>query len=238
MIQFNLLPDVKVQYIKTRRISRLVIIASILVVVVAVIATVSFYLRAEEQESRLTTLTGEADSIFNEIRHAEISVLANEANQDNSDINELLTIQAQLIKLTELHEQKVAVERIEGYLQKILPEGVEITSKRLDFDESRFEFSGAVVGSEDGQVTSLGQANVLIDTIKFTVYVIDGDATTRKHPFILEPPNLSALGGERTTFSLRGTFDPVIFDSQIDYDSIKMIVPPDCDTTHIEVECI
>ena len=234
MIQFNLLPDVKVQYIKTQRISRLVIIASILAVVGAVIVITSLYFRAEAQESKLTTLTKEADSIFNEIRHAEINVLADESDQQGaSDINELLTIQAQLASLTGLHEQKPAVERVEAYLDKILPAGVEIREISLDFEKNTFLLSGTVVGSENGQVTSLERANILVDTIEFTEYLIGDDEATRKRPFILDPPNLASSEGEKTTFSFMGVFDPVIFDSQVD--DIEMIVP-DLDTTHIEAD--
>ena len=237
MIQFNLLPDVKVQYIKTRRVSRLVVAASILIGIAAIITTTTLYFRAETQESTLESLTQEADIIFNEIKYTEIQVMTDKVNSGPSDISELLTIQAQLATLTRLHEQKVAAERIDIYIAEILAEGnllsqgVEVSSIRLDFEANTFTIGGTTNGTADGQVTSLQMANILIDTVEFTMYTT-GKEGIEQHLFELDPPRLSGSDQEKATFSLSGTFDPIVFDAQVS--AIKIIVPH-IDTTHIEI---
>ena len=233
MIQFNLLPDVKVDYLKTKRISRLIMVGAIILAAVVVFATGSLYFQSSRQAGKLVELTDEANDIFRNIESTAILALSQggDNTSTSSDINELLTIQSQLSALTDLHEQKVAVYRFQEYFEKIIPDGIIIDSIGFDFDGHEFSISGeaeAVAGK-----SSLANANKLIDTFRFTEYTLGDDASTKQLPFVASASNLSLQEGGGAIFTITGTFDPAIFDPQIN--NIVMTVP-DIDSTHGDVE--
>ena len=237
MIQFNLLPDVKVQFIKTRRASHTVIIVAILLTMAVGTGTFLLNVQAETREAQLEELTKEASSIFADIQQAEIDVLSEDKDRgETSAINELLTIQAQLGALTSLHEQKVAARRFSTYLEQILPKRATVSTVSFDFEKDHYNFtiSGKIEDSLDDPRTGLVVVNVLIDTFEFTEYIIGEDEDTRKRAFVMGPPNIAdAEEDQKASFSVSGTFDPIIFDSQ--KEGVRMIVP-NIDSTHQKVE--
>ena len=230
MIQFNLLPDVKVQFIKTRRASHTVIIVAILLTMAVGTGTFLLNVQAETREAQFKELTKEASSIFADIQQAEIDVLSEDKDRgETSAINELLTIQAQLGALTSLHEQKVAARRFSTYLKQILPKRATVDTVSFDFkkDHHNFTISGQIEDSEDSlddPRTGLVVVNVLIDTFEFTDYIIGEDEDTRKRAFVMGPPNIAdAREDQKVSFSVSGTFDPIIFDSRAK--GVRMVVP-------------
>ena len=96
MIQFNLLPDVKLEFIKTRRTKHMVSLICTTVIVVSLVVLVGLF------------------SVVNILQHKRINDLNAHIAKDTTtlkavpDLNKILTIQNQLSSLTNLHEQSPA----------------------------------------------------------------------------------------------------------------------------------
>lgn len=110
MIELNLLPDIKQEFVAARRQKRVVVVTMVLtsIVSVGVVVLLGFYAFVGQN-----------------VRQA----LANEAIKSKSkelkakkDIVRDLTIQNQLSSITQLHEQKPVYERLFDYLKILNPE--------------------------------------------------------------------------------------------------------------------
>ena len=122
MIQFNLLPDVKKEYIRAKRIKRLLITISTFSATAAVGIILLFYSFVQiAQKKNIDDITKDINS--------EIDKL-NKVN----DLDKILTIQAQLSSLTSLHKDKPETSRLFDYLIQLTPSSVKITALELDFD--------------------------------------------------------------------------------------------------------
>lgn len=106
MIQLNLLPAVKEQYIKTERLKRLVFSSS-LIAIIAAIATAGFLASIVygAQKVKLSSLDKSITESSKKI-------------SDIKDLDKILTIQNQLNSLTGLHDKKVITSRLLGILCK------------------------------------------------------------------------------------------------------------------------
>lgn len=110
MIELNLLPDIKQEFIHARRQKRVVIAAMILTCIASVglVVLLSFYAFAAQNLRQ--TLANDAIASKSKELKAEKDLVRN------------LTIQNQLSSLTQLHEAKPAYERLFEYLKVLNPE--------------------------------------------------------------------------------------------------------------------
>jgi hypothetical protein len=154
MIQLNLLPDVKLEYIKAQRSRRLVITVSIMVSAVAVTLLVLLLLTNGLQKKHLNDLTKDIKSESSQL-------------QQKPQIGKILTVQNQLESLTALHAGKPAASRLFDYLNSVTPAPVAIGSLTVDF--------GQKTASIQGSADALASVNKYIDTLKFTTYTTDTD---------------------------------------------------------------
>lgn len=206
MIQFNLLPSVKMDYIKAKRTKRIVflsaagtIVASVFIVVILVVVVFVW------QNVRLNNLE---DSIENE----------KTALQSKTDINKVLTVQNQLASIDALHESKPEVGRVFTYLSQVTPSKVTVDTYNLDLTA---ETPGMSI---TGQTTSLEEVNKFVDTLKFTTMTTGEDnAPSDTKPFTQVV--LSSFGRDDSgaSFTITLTYDPVIFSST--EANIKLVVP-------------
>ncbi len=161
MIQLNLLPDVKLQYIKAQRSRRLVLSIAI-VVGTAAIALLAILLTVDGlQKKHLSDLNRDIAS--------ETSQL-----QGKKDINKILTVQNQLESLTALHAGKPAGTRLFTYLNEVTPANVDITDLTVDFTKQTVTITGTA--------GALSSVNKYVDTLKFTNYTTD-KTTGTSHAF-------------------------------------------------------
>lgn len=149
MIQLNLLPDVKLEYIKAEKQRRLIMSISIIAVIAAVSLTVLLLVISTIQKARLSSLS---DSI-----KSDISKL-----QEKPQIDEILTVQNQLKSLTGLHTQKPAVTNINAMLNEVTPVNVSISEFNVIYTEQKITITGGA--------DSLSSVNKYIDTLKFTKF--------------------------------------------------------------------
>lgn len=149
MIQLNLLPDVKLLYIKAQRQRRLVISISVLVTGGAIVLLLLMLSVNGLQKKHLNDLTSDIKDESSEL-------------QKKPNISKILTVQNQLQSLTALHDEKPAASRLFDYLNQVTPNSVSITSFTIDFTQQTM----AITGTSD----SLSNVNKYVDTLKFITY--------------------------------------------------------------------
>ena len=108
MIQLNLLPDVKMEYIKAQRTRSLVLSSAIIIALGSIALLVLLLIVGGLQKKHINDLT-------KDIKADTIQL------QKEQDITKILTVQNQLQSLTALHEQKPAVANLFGYLNQVTP---------------------------------------------------------------------------------------------------------------------
>jgi len=194
MIQFNLLPDIKKEYIKVRRTRRLIMTTSVVSSVVSiVIVGILFALVQGSQKNHIDNLSTDIQDEFNSLKAVE-------------DLNKILTVQNQLGSLQELHENKPETSRLFEYLTQLTPTEVTVSTLNLSMINSTINMSG--------RADSLASINQFVDTLKFSTYTIEGQDGEPVKPFSavitrLNRDNISA------TYTLDFVFDPVLFNNTL-----------------------
>jgi Tfp pilus assembly protein PilN len=208
MIELNLLPDVKLEYIKAERERRLVTSISVLVTVFCVSLLVLLLAANGLQKKHLSDLSKDIAS--------ESSKL-----QSEPDIARILTVQNQLESLTGLHSGKPAASRLFDYLNQVTPSQVAISNYTTDMTQQ----TATITGTAD----SLHSVNQYVDTLKFTKFVEDDGSNnpTKQAPFsnvVLSSFGLSTAGeaGKPANYTITLSYDPAIFDIS---KKIKLSVP-------------
>jgi Tfp pilus assembly protein PilN len=208
MIQLNLLPDVKLDYIKAQRSRRLVVSVSVLVTALAVALLVLVFVIGLAQKKHLNDLNHDISS--------ETTTLKQEPQ-----ISKILTVQNQLESLTALHAGKPAVSRLfTSYLNAITPASVSISTFNSDFTQQ----TATITGTAD----SLASVNQYVDTLKFTKY--DTGANTPKssafNSVVLSSFGLNSSTKDPTqaaSFTITLAYDKAIFD--ITQKNMQLSVP-------------
>jgi Tfp pilus assembly protein PilN len=202
MIQFNLLPDIKVQYLRAKHQKHLVMVASTLTIIVcvalmAVLAGVVFGV----QKKSINDLTKDIDSAETEL-------------SETDDLTKILTVQNQLGALTGLHDEKPVANRVFGYMTQATPLNASISRLNTDFTGQTMTISGSA--------DTLETVNTFVDSLKFTTYHTANDEETETMAF--SEVVLSAFGRDSTgaTYTITFKFDPLIFSEQ---EEITLTVP-------------
>jgi hypothetical protein len=207
MIQFNLLPDVKKEYIKAKRTKQLIITISFLVSSIAIgIVVLLFSFVQVIQKNQINDLT---DDIQQEI--ASLSAI--------QDLNETLTVQNQLNSLPELHATKPQASRLFGYLNQITPTSVKISSTDVNFESNLITISGSA--------GTLADINQFVDTIKFAKYTSEG--VDDGIPFSSVNTQLSR-NEEKASYEVSFNFDPILFDNTAE---VALVIPTQITTRSI-----
>lgn len=209
MIQFNLLPDVKLEYIKSRRLKRMMTVISTLVASVSVAIFALLFI------------------IVNVGQHQHLSHLNNDIKQsskkleDISDLDKILTVQNQLESLPQLYAKRPAATRLTKYIEQITPTGASIASLNVNFEDQTINFTGAA--------DSITTINKFVDTLKFTDYKA-GDKQVKAFSGVV----LSSFGRDTkgASYNITAKFDPAIFDGTNDV----ILIVPKVTTTRSETE--
>lgn len=190
MIQFNLLPTVKLDYIKAHRSKQTTLVVAIAVGLSALAICILLFLVVNVvQKKHLSDLNKDIQTYSTQL-------------QNTQDLEKVLTVQNQLNSLTSLHDAKPVASRLAGYLSQVTPAQASISSLKLDFSAHTIIM--------DGTADQLSSVNKYVDTLKFTTFTTK-DETKKGNAF----SNVVLSGfsrGEKTTYSLSLSFDPAIFD--------------------------
>lgn len=209
MIQFNLLPNVKLEYIQAQQNKRRFISLAAMVGGVSLIVFVLLFV------------------VVNVLQRQHIKNLTNDIQRDSAkleaipEIDKILTIQNQLASLPELHNKKAVTTRLTEYLKQVVPVNASVAKLDVDFVNNAMTFNGAA--------DSLGTINKFVDTLKFTDYKI-GDQQQKAFSEVV----LASFGRDDkgASFQIKLKYDPIIFDSSQD---VKLVVP-NIITTRSETE--
>ena len=191
MIQFNLLPDVKKEYVKAKRAKRLILSASTLASAAAVGVTVLMFTFVHvAQKKNINDLSDDIETITTEIKSTE-------------NLNDILTVQNQLSLLPSLHEAKPETSRLFDYLTFVSPEPVRLASIDLDTTNSTMKITG--------ETDTIATINKLVNNLKAVTYaVVAGEEETPVYSEVL-----TQLSGDNDSanFTITMTYDPLIFDN-------------------------
>lgn len=212
MIQLNLLPDIKLQFIQARRRKRAVMVVSILVTISSVFVLVSSFMVANVyQKITINNLNKAIDADKKTI-------------QDTPDIDKILTIQQQLGSLPDLHNQKPITSRIFTYLSQMTPTDVTISRMSIDYQQKLIEITG-----DSKKVEAI---NKFVDTIKFTDFVTTETPANTKAYSNVVLANYSR-NDDGASYMIKFNFDEKLFATTSD--GIRLVVPQTI-TTRSELE--
>jgi len=198
MIQFNLLPDVKKQYVRAKRTKRLIFTFSTVASIVAVGVTVLMFTFVHVgQKKHITDLTKDVKTTTEKIKSIE--------NLDN-----VLTVQNQLSLLPGLHREKPELSRIFDYITFVSPKTISVGSVDVDTEQLTLKISGIA--------DSIATVNKLADNIKATTFGIVGAPDEGQKPFSGVTTDISG-SNEGATFEVTMSYDSSIFNN---YEEVVM----------------
>lgn len=210
MIQFNLLPDVKMEYIRAQRLKQTVVSISAVAAGAALTLLILLFLVVNVfQRSHLKGVNKDIGDSTAKI-------------QSIDDLNKILTVQNQLNSLPALHGQKPVVSRLFNYVAQVVPVKIGISGLTLDFNLHTLQF--------DGTADSLNTVNRFVDTLKFSTYPSDKSNSKAFSNVVLTS---FARTDKGATYSVNLIFDPIIFDSA---QNINHLNVPNIVTTRSEVD--
>jgi len=191
MTQFNLLPSIKLEYLKAERDRKLVISISILVTIIAIIIASTLFTLTIIQKSQINSLAADIQQ--------QGSLLSGQ-----KDLNDILTIQNQISTLTTLHEQEPAVANLATYLNQLIPVQANISNLNIDFTTD----SMIITGNAD----SLATVNQLIDSLEFATYKVKGTLGSKSafSQVVLTDFGVTPQGA---SYTINFNFDPTLFNN-------------------------
>lgn len=212
MIQFNLLPDVKLEFIKTQRAQRTIMMVTILISGALLTVLILLFLGVNIlQKGHLNDLSRDIDK-------------SSQRLEKTDDLDKILTIQNQLASLSGLHDQKPVAKRVFEYLSNVTPNDITIARANLNFGEFTIELTGTA--------TDLGLVNTYVDTLKFSTFETADDVGNSRNAFTDVVLSNFARGDEGATYEIILTFAEAIFSSS----SKVTLTVPNTITTRSETE--
>jgi Tfp pilus assembly protein PilN len=195
MVQFNLLPDVKLEHVKSERTKRIVVTGALTLTALAVFIFVLLFLIVNVfQKNHLSNLNSDIKT-----KTAELQAIP--------DLDKVLTVQNQLNALTALHEKKPATSRIYNYLIQLTPKDAKVSSVELDVDAQTMTISGSA--------GNLETINRFADILKFTDYIEGNSKEKAFSEVVLSNFGVGSDGrsDNRTSYEISFKYNTVIFDN-------------------------
>ncbi len=215
MIQLNLLPDIKLQSLKTEYQKRIVTITA--VAVSGFLLTITIFLL-------LWVKVGQAQHIKS--LSDDIQKQTTELKKVN-DLDRILTIQNQLNTLPKLHQDKKITSRLFGFLVKLTPNKATISDVTLDVSANTLSIKG--------NADSLATVNKFVDAIKFTEFTNGNPNKTKAFSnvvltnFSLSNETQSSGANKKITYQIDFNFDAGLFENKLDDKNrqieVELLVP-------------
>lgn len=204
MIQFNLLPDVKIDYIKAKRSKQKVMTIATLVAGASFAIFLLLFVTVNVlQKNHSKNLSADIKTQSQKLK-------------DISELDKILTVQNQLTKLPELHDGKPILSRMKDYLPLVTPASVSYSSIDIDTAANTMTFTGSA--------DSIKTINQFVDTLKFTKYVV-GESSDQTNAFsnvVLVSFSKTDDKNKGANYSITLKYDPAIFSTKSE---VKLQVP-------------
>jgi len=211
MVQFNLLPDVKLEYVKTQRTKYLLTFISFVASAAALgILLLAFVTVHVVQQKSLNDLSKDIKKYSTQLKSTK-------------DLDKILTVQNQLSTLTTLHDSKPVSSRLFTYLTNVTPAQAGLNKVTVDFTANTITLGGGA--------PSMDTVSLYTDTLKSAKYTVEGsDAKTAAFSNVV----LTSFGRDETgaTFTITAQFDPQIFNVK---NNVKLVVSPTAGTDQSSV---
>jgi hypothetical protein len=190
-VQFNLLPDVKLEYMRAKRVQGLVITISTVAIAVFIAILVLLYIYVVIiQKNHINNLSGQITSNTQQI-------------SSNTNLNKILTIQNQLESLPTLDKARPATTQILPYINELTPSSATISNVTVDLVKD--------TGSIQGNADSVDTVNTFVDTLKFTNYTIGNNKETNAFSNVVLSAFAENTASTGVSYTITFSFDPLIF---------------------------
>lgn len=211
MIQFNLLPAVKMEYVKTKRTKRMTMLIATLVGGASLLILIMLFVGVQVVQKK------HSRDLSSDIK-AESGKL-----ESTADLNKILTIQNQLNSLTGLHDKKPVVTRLFNNIKQVTPTNVGIATLNIDFELQTMSITGAA--------DAISTVNQFVDTLKFTTYKLADNTEGKAFSEVV----LAGFGKDDkgASYQINLKFDPKIYDSVSD---VVLNIPSGKITTRSQTE--
>ncbi len=208
MLQFNLLPDVKIEYVKAKRMQRMVVGTAVVATVATVTITLLLFLVVYGvQKKHMSDLNKDIAKYSGQLK-------------STPDLDKILTIQNQMAALGPLHDQKIVTSRIFQLIQQTTPVSVSISDYETDFAANTIQISGSA--------SALSRVNTYTDSLKFATFKTADGASVK--PFSSVVLSAFGRGDDATSYTITLSFDPIIFSSSSSFD---LVVPKQITTNSV-----
>jgi hypothetical protein len=191
-VQFNLLPDSKLEFNRTQHTKQLVFTTA----TIASIASLAI----------LLVMLGLVDGVQKKLM-TDAATRVDKANSQlqQLDVGTIITVQNQLQALPALHQSKHISSRIFTYLPQITPPNVSINKLDLDLTQNTMSISGTAASQKE--------VNTFVDTLKFATYKIGSGSPTLAFQNVVESGfNLNATGAG---YTIDMQIDPKLFENNL-----------------------
>jgi hypothetical protein len=200
MIQFNLLPDVKLEFVRAQRVKHAVVSGAVIASGAAFLIFLLLFIAVHVVQTKMIhDQTADIKKYSEEIKNTP-------------DMEKILTIQQQLGVLPKMHASKPAAVRTFALLQQLTPPSVSLTQFTVDYTGNTMEFIGVA--------PSLDLVNTMVDTVKYTTY--KNTTTSDKKVFSGVVMSSFTRNPKNSTFAITAKYDPIIFNNT---DTVSFKVP-------------
>lgn len=201
MVQFNLLPNVKLEYVKAQRTKNLMTFISIVVGVSALaVFVVSMLVVNVVQKKSLSDLNKDISTYSKQLKSTK-------------DLSKILTVQNQLSTLTSIHDGKPVASRLFDYISQVTPAQAGLNKLTIDFAGNTMSIGGTA--------PSLDTVSLYTDTLKATYFTTDQDSAQNNAFSNVVLANFGR-NDSGATFTITASFDPTIFKAT---NTVKLVVP-------------
>ena len=206
MIQLNLLPQVKINFIKSQKLKRTALLVCIPIMAISILTVILLaYIVYGSQKSNLSSTNDKANALTNQLNGVV-------------GLGKILTVQNQLNNLDNLHATKPITSRIFDWLEQLTPNRVTISNLTIDYPTNTITLEGAA--------PSTNLINQFADTLKFTSYTdnkTNGASPNAFSDVVLSNFSFNADGGLIVDYTIKFNFDPTLFNVQTS--DIKLVIP-------------
>jgi hypothetical protein len=203
MIQLNLLPDIKKEYINAQKTRALVVSVSILVTLGAIgLSVLLFVYVTFVQQLQISLATDDIKS-------------KNQQLNSISDLSKYLTIQNQLAALPDLHANKGIYSRLLTFLPVLnpnAPNNISLNKLQLTTADKQVSFTGSTASFET--------LNVFVDTLRNAKVTYKDSSNTQQttnmfSQVLVQSSSINRLNGKTTVgFTVQGFYQDAAFDAR------------------------
>lgn len=202
MIQINLLPDLKKEYLRSQQMKHLVVVGAIFasLLSMAVLTLLFMYVQFVQPRHR-ANLQNDIDSGIQEMK-------------DKKDAVKIVTVQGVIEQIPALQDKKPKTSFLFNYLTGFTPNAVSYNEVKLDLSTNTLSLTG--------QAQVLEQTNELANNLKSATFTYNQNGSQKSiKPFSkvvfasLGKAEQTTTNGKLVSFQLTTTLDPIMFDQAI-----------------------